>query len=205
MRIRLIPREKVFFDLFDQSAENLLEAARTYHQMVSNFQDAARAHTLIAELEHRGDEITHEIVKRLNTTFVTPIDREDIHELANNLDDVLDLIEAAADNLLLHGIEQPTPDALAQSETLLKIVEAVAGAIRHLRDFKRLEPYWADIHQLETEADRVYRRAIAQLFSGEHKAIDVLRWKEIYEDVEHAMDACERVASSLEAIFLKHA
>lgn len=205
MRIRLIPREKVFFDLFDQSAENLLNAARAYREMVTNFGDAARAHVLIAELEHKGDEITHEIVKRLNTTFVTPIDREDIHQLANDLDDVLDLIEAAADNLLLHGIEQPTPDALAQSETLLKVVESVAGAIKHLRDFKRLEPYWEDIHKLETEADRVYRRAIAQLFSGEHKAIDVLRWKEIYEDVEQATDACERVASHLEAIFLKHA
>lgn len=205
MRIRLIPSEKVFYDLFDRSADNLLEAAHAYREMVTNYTEAARVHANIAELEHRGDEITHEIVKRLNTTFVTPIDREDIHQLATDLDDVLDLIEAAADNLILHNIEKPTPEALAQAETLVKIVESVSQALHHLRDFKRLEPYWVDIHKLETEADRVYRRAIAQLFSGEHKAMDVLRWKEIYEDVEQATDACERVANRLEAIFLKHA
>lgn len=205
MRLRLIPEERVFFDLFDQGAENAVQAARLYLEMVERYDDPKATHKGIRDLEHSGDEITHEIIRRLNTTFVTPLDREDIHALAAGIDDVVDFIEAAADNFILHNIEQPTPEAREQAQILVRICEAITEGVRDLRRFKGLEKYWIQVNEIENQGDQVYRRAIAELFGGEHKAMDVLKWKEIYDNVEAAIDACEDVANRLEAVVLKHA
>lgn len=203
MRLSLFPKEPAFFDLFASSADNAVEAARLYLEMCDRYEDPAGTHKLIREKEHQGDEFTHEIIRHLNTTFVTPFDREDIHALASGLDDIMDFIEAAADIFVLHQIEQPTPTAIEQARILVRITEAVAGGVRGLRKFKDLEKYWDEIDQIENEGDRVYRKAVAELFSGDHKALEVLKWKELYEQAEEAIDACEKVGTILEAIVLK--
>lgn len=205
MRIRLFPRDPAFFDLFTKSAENAVEGAKLYLEMCERYEDPKASHKLIRENEHQGDEYTHEIVRRLNTTFVTPFDREDIHALATGLDDIADFIEAAADNMLLHHIDRPTEHAREQARILVRITEAVVAAVSKLRTFRGLEPHFVEIHGVENEGDQVYRRAVAELFGGDHKALEVLRWKEIYDQAEGAIDACEKVANTLEAIVLKHA
>jgi hypothetical protein len=136
---------------------------------------------------------------------VTPIDREDIHALATGIDDVMDYIEAAGDNLLLHQIEKPTQDSREQARALVHITEVMSDGVRNLRKMKDLDRYWVEIHSIENEGDQIYRRAVAELFSGEHKALEVLKWKEIYEQAEMAIDACEKVSNLLESIVLKHA
>lgn len=205
MRLSLIPRDRAFFDLFDRSAANAVEGAKVYQQMVTTYGDPKVWHKQIFDLEHKGDDITHETIRRLNTTFVTPIDREDIHGLATDLDDIVDFVEAAADMFILHNIEAPTEEARQQADVLVAICEAVAQAVQYLRRFKGLEEHWVTVHQLENDGDRIYRRAIASLFGGNYKAMDVLKWKEIYDQVEQAIDGCERIATRLEAIVLKHA
>ena len=205
MKLRFIPQDRVFFDLFDRSAQNAAEGARLYRAMLEGFDDPKGSAKLILDAEHVGDEITHEIIKRLNTTFVTPIDREDIHALATAMDDVMDFIEAAADNFVLHKVEAPTPESREQAEVLVRICEAVAEGVAGLRRFKDLDRHLIAIKTIESEGDKIYRRAVAELFSGNHKALEVLKWKEIYDEVEAAIDAGEDVANYIEAIQLKHA
>jgi hypothetical protein len=142
-------------------------------------------------------------MRRLNTTFVTPFDREDIHHLAANLDDVLDHIEAAAEFLQLHKIAEPLPQMVSLSETLATAAGITADSMPNLRKMKDLDVYWVEINRLENEADRFYRRTIAQLFSGDYKAMDVLKWKDIIEEIEHAVDRLEDVANTIEGIVLK--
>ena len=204
-KIRFFPRDPGFFDLFNKSADNAIEGAKLYQQLCEKFEDPKGMHKLIREREHRGDELTHEIIRALNTTFVTPFDREDIHALATGLDDIMDFIEAAAETCLLYNIDSPTPEAREQAQILVRICERVSDGVRNLRKFKDLEKYWVDINQIENEGDKVYRRAVAELFNGDHKAIYVLKWKELYEQAEHAIDSAEKVAHILEAIVLKHA
>lgn len=203
MRLSLFPKEPAFFDLFNNSADNAVEGAQLYLDMCERFENPAASHKLIREKEHQGDEYTHEIIRHLNTTFVTPFDREDIHELATGLDDIMDFVEAAADIFILHQIERPTPSAVDQARVLVKITQEVAAGVHGLRKFKGLEKHWVNINTIENEGDMVYRRAVADLFSGDHKALDVLKLKELYEQAEEAIDACERVANTLEAIVLK--
>jgi predicted phosphate transport protein (TIGR00153 family) len=158
----------------------------------------------IGRIEHDGDDITHEIARRLNTVFVTPMDHEDIHRLASALDDVLDRIEAASDLMVLHRIEAPLPEMKAQAEVLLRAATATRQAVDKLPKYKELGDYWPEIDRLEREGDRIYRRAIADLFSGDHKAMDVLKWKAIIDEGEAAVDQLEDVSDVLEAIALKH-
>lgn len=205
MKLRFIPQDRVFFDLFDRSAQNAAEGARLYKVMLDGFEDPKGSAKQILDAEHAGDEITHEIIRRLNTTFVTPIDREDIHALATAMDDVMDFIEAAADNFVLHKVEAPTPESREQADVLVRICEAMAAGVTGLRRFKDLEQHLIAIKSIETEGDKIYRRAVAELFSGNHKALEVLKWKEIYDEVEAAVDAAEDVANYIEAIQLKHA
>ncbi|MGZ4103689.1 MAG: DUF47 domain-containing protein [Actinomycetota bacterium] len=203
MRIRLFPKDPAFFDLFTSSAENTVEGAKLYLDMCEKYENPIASHKLIREKEHQGDEYTHEIIRHLNTTFVTPFDREDIHALASGLDDIMDFVEAAADIFVLHQIEQPTETATEQARILVRITEEVAAGVRGLRKFKDLEKHWDAIDRIENEGDRIYRRAVAELFSGDHKALEVLKWKELYEQAEEAIDACEKVGTILEAIVLK--
>ena len=203
MRIRLIPREESFFDLFEQLAGKVAEGAEELYDLLENYSDLDRKAGRVLDIEHEGDELTHEVMKRLNTTFITPFDREDIHHLASSLDDVLDHIEATAEFLQLHKIEQPLPQMVALAKTLAQGARFTAEAMPSLRDMKAMERYWVEINRLENEGDRYYRRTIAELFSGDYKAMDVLKWKDIIENIEQAIDRLEDVANTVESIVLK--
>jgi predicted phosphate transport protein (TIGR00153 family) len=205
MRLKFIPREKAFFSQFVRAAENLLEGARLLQRMVADFSDPKAAAAAIVDVEHAGDAITHEIMNTLNSTFVTPIDREDIHALTTGLDDVLDYVEAAAEMLVLHHVEAPTEAVRSQCGVLIRACEAVVECVRRLETFKGMEPLLVQVHEIEKEGDRIFRQTVADLFAGRHKAMDVLKWKEIYDQVEAAIDQCEKIADTLEAIVLKNA
>lgn len=203
MRLRLVPREESFFDLFDALAEKVLAGASALLELLNNFQDLDRKVGHIVDIEHEGDEIVHEIMRRLNTTFVTPFEREDISQLGSYLDDVLDHVEATAELLQLHKIEHPLPQMITLAETLAQAAQITATAIPGLRKMKGLESYTVEVNRLENEGDRAYRRTIAALFSGEFAAMDVLKWKDIIEEIEEAIDRLESVANTVEDIVLK--
>jgi predicted phosphate transport protein (TIGR00153 family) len=205
MRLRLIPREESFYDLFAEDAANVLGAARLFETMLRTYdapEDRARE---IRDAEHRGDEMSHEIGRRLERTFVTPFDREDIHGLISALDDVLDYIEEAADTFILYRIEAPSAVAVQQASIIVKQCEQLQEALANLRGFKGLERYWIEVHRLENEGDQLARKATADLFSGGNHPIEVIKWKDIYAHLEAAIDKCEDVANIIERITIKHA
>ena len=202
----LIPRNVRFFDEFEAQSANILRAADLLRELIHNFGDArAKAHA-IKEVEHEGDHITHELVKQLNTTFITPLDREDIYALATRLDDVLDFIDAAADRLVVYRIKEPTSACRALAEVIVKIVRASDRAVRCLRT---LDPgyhaHTVEVNRLENEADALLRDSLAALFEESGDPIDVIKWKEIYETLEIVTDRCEDVANVIEGIILKMA
>ena len=207
MKLKISNRSEAFFDLFSESAENLRMAAELLQDLIGDYRDVELKAQRIADREHEGDEVTHAIIRLLNTTFVTPMDREDIYQLATALDDVMDAIEAVSDLFVLHRIETPLPEMRAQIDVLvlaaLQTEQALASLPKMRRE--RLEPYWIEINRLENEGDQLYRRAIADLFSGEHRAMDVLKWKEVIENLEEALDGLENVANIIESTVLKHA
>ena len=203
MRLRLIPREESFFDLFEDLARKLQDGAEELLDLLRNYTDLDRRAGRVVDIEHEGDEITHDIIRRLNTTFITPFDREDIHHLASSMDDVLDHIEAAAEYLQLHKIEKPLPQMVSLAEALANAARITAESMPGLRKMKNLSDYWVEINRLENECDRLYRRTIAELFSGDYKAMDVLKFKDIIEETESAMDRLEDVANTVEGIVLK--
>jgi uncharacterized protein len=207
VKLKISHRADTFFELFVDSAENLSAAVELLRDLVADYRDVELKAKRVADREHEGDEITHAIILRLNTTFVTPIDREDIYQLATALDDVLDAVEAVSDLFVLHRIAAPLPEMVAQTEVLMQAARQTEQAFRSLRDMRRdrLEPYWIEINRLENEGDRLYRRAVADLFSGEHRAMDVLKWKEVIENLEEALDGLENVANIIESIVLKYA
>lgn len=202
-RLRLIPREESFFDLFEELARKVQQGADALLDLLQNYSDLDRKAGRVLDIEHEGDELTHEVMRRLNTSFITPFDREDIHRLASSLDDVLDHIEATAEYLQLFKIESPLPQMVQLSETLAKAAAITADAMPGLRKMKNLETYWIEINRLENEGDRAYRRTLAELFSGDFKAMDVLKWKDIIEEIETAIDRLEDVANTIEGIVLK--
>lgn len=204
-KFRLVPREESFYDLFVKEAELLVQGSEQLLDLVTNYENIETKARRLHDLERETDEVTHEVMRRLNTTFVTPFDREDIHKLASNLDDVLDHIDAAVDLLVLHGIEHPLPEMKAQADLLVQASKTIEEAMRLLPAFDRLAPHWIEINRLENEGDRIYRKGIADLFSGDYKAMDVLKWKDIIDELEKAMDRLEDVANTLEAIALKQA
>lgn len=203
-RLRIVPQDRSFFDMFEQLADTVAQGAEELLDLLKNYSDLDRRVGKVLDLEHEGDEITHQIIKLLNTSFVTPFDREDIHHLASSLDDVLDAIEAAAEYLQLHKIEHPLPQMVQLTETLAEAARKTSDAMPRLRKMRDLETYWIEINRLENEGDRFYRRTIAELFSGDYKAMDVLKWKEIIEQIEGAIDRLEDVANTVESISLKH-
>jgi len=205
LRLKILPREESFYDLFEKDAANLSEGARLLIKLLADFHDPESSHAEISQREHEGDEITHQIIRALNTTFVTPFDREDIHRLASGMDDILDAIEAVADLLVLHRIEQIIPEMQQLADVLSRAADQLQQAMAELRGFDGLEKYWVEINRLENEGDRVYRKTVAHLFSGEYKAMDVLKWKDLVDQLEAAIDGCEDVANTLESIVLKHA
>ena len=207
MKLKISNRSDAFFELFSAGAENLRIASELLYDLVSDFTDVELKARRLQEREHEGDEITHQVIQHLNTTFITPMDREDIYQLATALDDVVDAIEAAGDLFILHGIEEPRPFMIQQSDVLVRAASQTEAAVKALDKLDRtvLEPYWIEINSLENEGDRIYRRSIADMFNGDHRAMDVLRWKDVSETLEEALDGLENVANIVEAVVLKHA
>lgn len=203
---RLLPREEKFFDLFEQQSSNIVAASRALEELTIDYASAKAKVQQIEDLEHAGDTLTHELVRRLNTTFITPIDREDIYALASRLDDVLDLIDAVADRLLIYKIVQPTDGCIAMAKIIVKTAEETDRAVRCLRN---LSPYYhkhcIEVNRLENEADRLLRDQLAALFEGGTDAIEVIKWKELYETMESVTDRCEDVVNVIEGIVLKMA
>ncbi len=205
MRLRLIPREERFFDLFVEDAANVLGAARLLEAMLRTYDVIDRRAGEIRDAEHRGDEISHNIGRRLESTFVTPFDREEIHALISGLDDVLDYVEEVADTFVLYRIDAPTAVAVEQAAIVVKQCEQLHQALSHLRGFSDLERYWIEIHRLENEGDRLARTAVAGLFEAEKDPIELIKWKDIYALLEATIDKCEDVANIIERIVVKHA
>jgi predicted phosphate transport protein (TIGR00153 family) len=203
-RLSLLPRDRVFFDLFTEAGQNMLHAARLLEQMLEQWPDEGGLARDILKAENEGDRITHDIVRRLNTTFVTPIDREDIYGLATSLDDIVDYVEEAADFLGLYKIEAPMDQAMALAKVLVGSCEQLAEALENLRGFRDLEMYWIEIHRLENEGDRISRDAVASLFSNGIDPMVVIRWKDIFAVLERAIDATETAAHILEGIVIKN-
>lgn len=202
--MRIIPREEKFFEFFEQAAQNILSGAEALKSMMETYKDPEGSAGRLQDLEHEGDRITHEIIKKLNQTFITPIDREDIYSLTSALDDVMDLMEAAADRMVLYRIEQPTPEAKELSQIIYDSAKEIEQAIVLLRGLKHVYEHCVEINRLENRADRITRDAIARLFQGDQNPCDVIKWKEIYETLESATDKCEDVANIIEAVVLKH-
>jgi predicted phosphate transport protein (TIGR00153 family) len=203
--LRLIPREERFFDMFVEDAANVLKGARQLQSMLRTYEHPESEAKELFAIEHHGDEISHAIGDRLNRTFVTPFDREDIHALTSTLDDILDLIEEAADTFVLYGIDRPTPEAIEQAGIIVQQCEILHEALTKLRKFRDLDRYWIEIHRLENEGDRVTRAAVASLFSGDRPPVDIIKWKDIYAILESCIDKCEDVANIIEKIAIKHA
>ena len=203
---RLIPREVKFFDLFDQQSQNIIKASQLLRELVNNFADArAKAHA-IKEVEHQGDQITHEIVRKLNTTFITPLDREDIHDLATRLDDVLDFIEAVAERLVVYRIKETTSACRAMADVIVPIALATDRTIKCLRTMDPgFHEHAVEVNRLENSADNLLRDSLAALFEENGDPIEVIKWKEIYETMETVTDRCEDVANVIEGIILKMA
>jgi uncharacterized protein len=208
-KFSLIPREQKFFDLFEQSAQTGVKAAQWLKKLVDTWENVEKIVADITEYEHQGDTITHQIMYQLNRTFVTPFDREDIALLAHSLDDITDLIHAAADTMLLYKVKTPPKGARDLADIIVQITTEVGRAVPQLRRNKvqtqQILSFCVEINRLENLADKVYRSALTELFDDTSDIAGVIKWREIYEQMENATDRCEDVADVLEGVALKHA
>ena len=208
VRFPFIPREEKFFDLFEESARNLVRAAQLLAQLLEDWEDVEERARQLTELEHHGDNITHRIIAQLHATFVTPIDREDIAQLAERMDDVMDFMEGAAVALVLYKVSQPTERAKELADILIRVTSEVSKAIPRLRHRKQLDQipgHCIEINRLENEADAVLRSALGELFDHQVDIAEVIKWREIYEHMENATDRCEDIANVLEGVMIKRA
>ena len=208
MRFPFIPREEKFFDLVQESAQNVVKAARGLKEMVDTWEDVEGKVGEITNLEHQGDTITHEIMARLHRTFVTPFDREDIALLAHVLDDVTDFIHAAADAMFIYKVDRPGQRARELAGIIVQATEEVERVMPQLRKrivLSQVLKQCVEINRLENVADRVFRSAMAELFADSTDMAHIIKWREIYEHMESATDRCEDVANVLEGVALKHA
>ncbi|HBN09046.1 MAG TPA: DUF47 domain-containing protein [Cyanobacteria bacterium UBA8530] len=204
---RLIPREESFFDLFDASSKVALTSARLLRDLVEDYRDVEARVKKIRDAEHEGDQITHQIMDKLNLTFVTPLDRDDIHSLAYCLDDISDSIELAADRMILYKIQKPTPITLSLIRVLVRCCEEVHTAVPLLRYPKRYHEileHGIEINRLENEGDALSRAALEKLFEKPDNVLDIIRWKEVYEVIESAIDFTEDVADRLHGMVIKN-
>jgi predicted phosphate transport protein (TIGR00153 family) len=198
------PRDRIYFELFEEAGRNILQAADLLDRMLRNFPDSKLLARDILICEQEGDRITHDIIDRLNHTFVTPIDREDILALASALDDIVDYTEEVADYLGLYKIEAPMDQAIKLAHVLLSAARQIAEAIPRLRGFRDISHYTVEINRLENDGDRITREAVASLFDGGIDPMVVIRWKDLFERLEAAIDATEHVANILEGIVIKN-
>ena len=203
-RFRLIPREEKFYEDFKMMADQLRRGSRMLEEMLAVDPPLADKAHEIKEVEHQCDFLTHEVIQRLNKTFVTPIDREDIHELARTLDDVMDAIDNAASLIPLYRIDKVKPGARELTRVIIQQTDEIRAAVEALEQRKGVLERAIEINRLENEADRIHRRAIGELFDTEPNPINVIKWKEIYDLLEEATDACEDVANLLENVVVKH-
>jgi predicted phosphate transport protein (TIGR00153 family) len=204
-RISLIPRESDFFEMFKQSADNILIGAEALKNLMENYSDLEEKVKKIKDIEHRGDVITHQIFDKLNKTFVTPYDRDDIHRLTSSMDDVLDAIEGIASRLILFKIKSPTPESIQLINSIYLAVREIDKTLKNLKNFDHILPFCIEINRLENEVDRVSRQLLADLFENETDIKNLLRWRDIYGRIETAADRCEDVANVIEAIVVKNA
>jgi uncharacterized protein len=198
------PADREFFDLFEEAGTNTVRAADLLDQLLRNWPDNKELGREILICEQEGDRITHDLIRKLNNTFVTPIDREDILVLASGLDDIVDFTEEAADFLGLYKIEAPMEQAQALTKVLVASCEQLAMGLENLPSFKDLDKYWIEIHRLENDGDRISRDAVASLFSNGIDPMVVIRWKDMFAVLEEAIDATETAAQILEGIVIKN-
>lgn len=206
-RFQILPTEERFFDLFEQHANTLVLAAQRLRALVEDYTDVEGKFAQLTEAEHQGDFITHEIIDLARRSFTTPFDTEDMTRIASAVDDAIDRIEAAGDALILWHVERPNPEALKLCQLIEESATQIAAAMPNLRDkrrFAQVREHIVEVNRLENDADRVLRAALSKLL-GEHKDIfDLIRWKEIYEQLEDATDRCEDIADALEGVTVKH-
>ncbi|MPZ62595.1 MAG: DUF47 family protein [Propionibacteriales bacterium] len=203
MRFRLRPADTAFYGMFTESANHLVEGARVLSEMLSDGNDPASTAARMKAAEHEADETTHAIVRRVNETFVTPFDREDIYRLGAGLDDVMDFMEEAVDLVLLYEIKSLPAGIADQVEVIRQAADLTAEAMPRLRTMKHLEEYWIEINRLENDGDRTYRQILVQLFGGTYDALEVLKLKDVVDSLEAAIDAFETVANIVEQIAVK--
>ena len=203
MALRFKPVDNVFYELFSKSAGQLVLGTGILAEMLGDQADRVAVAERMRDAEHRADEITHDIAKRVNATFVTPFDREDIYALASALDDVMDYMEEAVDLTMLYEVATLPAELADQVDVLQRCAELTADAMPQLRAMKGLEEYWIEINRLENSGDKSYRRILAKLFSGQYEALEVLKLKDIVDSLEHAVDAFEKVANIVEQIHAK--
>jgi len=206
MKFRIFPKDHKFFDLFRQDAANLREGALALQELVDHYEDVEKKYEKIKRIEHQGDNITHEIFTKLRETFITPLEREDIHDLASGLDDVLDCIEGVASRMCYFKVARPTPEVKKLVDIICKAVEQIFEAIDNLESLGHVHAFCTQINILEYEADVVCREAIADLFEKTEKVEDIkdlIKLKEIYTRLEVAADRCEDVANVIEGIIVK--
>ena len=200
-----VPKDREFFDIFEEAALNIARAGEMLEEMLRGFPESAHLAREILLCEQNGDRVTHDIFSRLNQTFVTPIDREDILELASALDDVVDLTEEVSDFLVLYKVEAPMDPAERLATILKDACRQIAKAVPRMRTFGDISHYVVEIHRLENEGDRVSREAMASLFENGIDPMVVIRWKDVFDRLEGAIDASERVANLLSGIVIKNA
>lgn len=199
-----MPRKSIFFTQFQKHAENTREAALALADLLEHFMDVERKVGNIHAIEHYGDNLTHEIVRELNATFVTPLDREDILGLASRLDDVADLANDVAELILIYKIGHVRPAAVRQSKILVSATEELVTMMQRLEGLKDLQEHWIKLHTFENEGDQIFREAIGELFATERDAIELVKWKDLFERIEIAIDRCEDIANIVETIKIKH-
>jgi predicted phosphate transport protein (TIGR00153 family) len=204
--MRFVRKGEDFFELFENVGKNLLQASTALVDFFESFDDMSAKLKLISDLEHENDLLTHEIIRKLNKTFLTPIDREDIHSLASRMDDVLDLMWGAAQRAQLFKIGEPTPESAALAKNLAAAVELLYKAVAYLKakKYSYIHDICVEIHGLENQNDRIFRQTLGKMFEEIKDPITIIKWKEVYEILENASDRCEDVANTLESIVLKY-
>ncbi|TBR20174.1 DUF47 domain-containing protein [bacterium] len=203
-----MPKEEKFFELFNKQAAHNVEGTKLFLEMVQNWSLEPERFRKLQEIEHEADITTHEIFDRLNRTFITPFDREDIHELGSEMDDIVDLVQSIATRMQLFHIEKTTPELVQLADILLQAADTVRKAVGDLADkekTRRVLDYCIEINRLENAGDRTLEAAIGKLFHGKPDALEVIKWKEVYEGLETAIDKCEDVANIIESILVKQA
>jgi predicted phosphate transport protein (TIGR00153 family) len=201
--LRFRPADTTFYDLFSQAAKHLVDGAALLAEMLGEGNDRESIAQRMRDAEHAADETTHHIIKRVNSTFVTPFDREDIYALASGLDDVMDFMEEAVDLILLYEVVKLPKELANQVEVIQRCAELTAASMPRLRAMTDLEEYWIEINRLENLGDKSYRRILAKLFSGKYEALEVMKLKDVVDSLEAAIDAFERVANIVEQLVVK--